>query len=188
MAWTFIAAKSLSSMSWKNGSGTTREVLKFPPASTIDSFDWRISLAAVAASGPFSLFPEIDRTMIVTDGHGIELDDGKGCVALRPADEPFCFPGEVPYRGTLIDGPIGDLNVMTRRTRYSHSLRRHRSAGASVDHGNIRVVVALADGLACSVGPETLVLAKLDSVLIDGAETAVVASPEWLEIEIARRR
>jgi len=187
MVWNLIAANSLSSMPWKNGGGTTREVLKFPLSSTIETFDWRISIAAVASSGPFSIFPGIDRTMIVTDGEGIELNDKKKRITLRQADEPFSFPGEVPYQGILVDGPIADLNVMTRRTRYSHSMRRHRSAGTSIDRGNVRVFVALADGLSCAVGTKSLVLAKLDSLLVDGRESVAVASADWLEIEIAQR-
>ena len=58
MVWTLITADSLPPMPWKNGGGTTREVLKSPASATIDTFNWRISLAAVATSGPFSLFPE----------------------------------------------------------------------------------------------------------------------------------
>jgi uncharacterized protein len=186
MARNLIAANSLPSVPWKNGGGTTREVLKFPLSSTIETFDWRISIAAVAASGPFSLFPDIDRTMIVADGEGIELDDKKNRIVLGQADEPFSFPGEIPYYGTLADGPIADVNVMTRRTRYSHSMRRHRSAGKSIDRGNIRVIVALADGVSCAFGSKSLVLAKLDSLLVDGQESVAVASVDWLEIEIAR--
>src|ERR1700748_3704583 len=120
MVWKLIPADSLPSMPWKNGGGMTREVLKFPASASIDTFDWRISLAAVATSGPFSLFPEVDRTMIVTDGQGIALDDNNQRIVLRRSDEPFSFPGEIPYRASLIDGPIADMNVMTRRTGYSH--------------------------------------------------------------------
>lgn len=187
MVWTLIVANSLPSMPWKNGGGTTREVLKSPLTSTIETFDWRISIAAVASSGPFSIFPGIDRTMIVTDGLGIELDARNGCVALGPSDEPFSFPGEVPYYGALIDGPIADLNVMTRRSRYLHAMHRHRSAGKSVDSGNIRLIVALANDVPCTVGTRSVVLARLDSLLVDGEESVATELDDWLEIEIAKR-
>src|SRR5476651_1284052 len=186
MVWKLITADSLPSMPWKNGGGTTREVLKFPVSSTIENFDWRISLAAVATSGPFSLFPEIDRTTIVTDGQGIELDDKDERIALRRSDEPFSFSGDISYRASLIDGPIADLNVMTRRTRYAHSVRRHRSAGTSIDRGNIRMIVALSDRLICAVGTESVALARLDSLFVQGTESAAVEAPDWLEVEIER--
>src|SRR6266849_6700296 len=105
MTWKLIAANSLRPTPWKNGGGTTKEVLKFPLSSTIETFDWRISIAAVTASGPFSQFPDIDRTMIVADGEGIGLDDKKKRITLVQTDEPFSFPGEVPYYGVLVDGP-----------------------------------------------------------------------------------
>ena len=36
---------------WKNGGGLTREILKVP--ADADAFDWRLSLATIAAPGPF---------------------------------------------------------------------------------------------------------------------------------------
>jgi environmental stress-induced protein Ves len=186
MVWKLITADSLPSMPWKNGGGTTREVLKFPVSATIDTFDWRISLAAVATSGPFSIFPEIDRTMIVTDGQGIELRDKNESIAVRRSDEPFSFSGEIPYRASLIGGPIADLNVMTRRTRYSHLARRHRTAGTSIDRGNIRVIVALSDRLICALGTESVALARLDSLFVHGTESVAIEASDWLEVEIAR--
>src|SRR5476651_1326087 len=159
MVWKLITAETLPSMPWKNGGGTTREVLKCPVSSTINTFDWRISLAAVATSGPFSIFPGVDRTMIVTDGEGLELDDMHDRISLRRSDEPFSFSGEIAYRASLIDGPIADLNVMTRRTRYAHSVRRHLTAGTSIDRGNVRVITALSDRLICTIGTESVALA-----------------------------
>ena len=181
MVWKLIIAESLQSMPWKNGGGTTREVLKFPASATIDTFDWRISLAAVGTSGPFSLFPGIDRTMIVTEGQGIDLDG----IVLRREDDPLSFSGEVPYRASLIDGPIADLNVMTRRTRFSHFVRRHRAAGTSTDRGNIRVIVSLSDRLTCAIGTESVTLSRLDSLCVDRTESAAVEASDWLEVEIA---
>ncbi len=185
MVWKLIPAESLPSTPWKNGGGTTREVVKFPASSTIDTFDWRLSLATVASSGPFSLFPGIDRTMIVTDGQGIELDDGGERTALQRGDEPFSFPGERPYRASLLQGPIADCNVMTRRTRYSHIVRRHHAAGTSIDRGHVRVIVSLSNRLSCAVGTESVALARLDSLLIEGTESTAVEAADWLEVEIA---
>jgi environmental stress-induced protein Ves len=182
MAWRLITVDSLVPTPWKNGGGTTREVLKFPPDSTIDTFDWRISLASVATPGPFSLFPQIDRTLLVTDGAGIELES----FALTPSDEPFSFPGEHPYHATLIDGPIADFNVMTRRTRYAHSVRRYRAGGTSASHGRLRVIVSLSNGLTCAIGAEAIALGRLDSLLIDGMEHADIDAPDWLEVDIEK--
>ena len=46
---------------WKNGGGATRELACWPPGAGIDAFDWRVSVASVAASGPFLAYPGVDR-------------------------------------------------------------------------------------------------------------------------------
>ena len=52
-----LRAADYRRMPWKNGSGETVEVAVFPPGASIDDFDWRISIATVAAeNGAFSLF------------------------------------------------------------------------------------------------------------------------------------
>ena len=61
------AAERLSAP-WKNGGGVTREIAVFPHGADLARFDWRMSLATVAAGGPFSTFPGIDRLMLVLDG------------------------------------------------------------------------------------------------------------------------
>ena len=48
---------------WKNGGGSTTEIAIAPLGATVDKFDWRISLATIANSGPFSVFPGVDRTL-----------------------------------------------------------------------------------------------------------------------------
>jgi environmental stress-induced protein Ves len=46
-------------MPWKNDGGVTLEIAVLPSASSAGDFDWRISMATVAADGPFSVFPAI---------------------------------------------------------------------------------------------------------------------------------
>ncbi|MFD0462192.1 HutD family protein [Microvirga aerilata] len=74
MAARVIRNADLVRVAWKNGGGTTAEVAAFPEGSGFDTFGWRISMADVESDGPFSVFPDIDRTLIVVEGNGIELD------------------------------------------------------------------------------------------------------------------
>ena len=53
---------------WKNGGGTTRDILVSPPGASLDGFDWRLSLAQVDRDGPFSRFDNVDRTLILLSG------------------------------------------------------------------------------------------------------------------------
>jgi environmental stress-induced protein Ves len=100
-------------MPWKNGLGTTREIAIDPQgASMADAaFRWRLSIADVAQSGPFSSFPGIDRTIMVVKGNGMVLS-----VAGRPPKRldrcfvPYQFSGDAATECNLIDGPIQDFN------------------------------------------------------------------------------
>ena len=57
-----LRAADYPRMPWKNGGGETAEILVEPAGAPLDSFDWRLSMARVAADGPFSLFPGVERT------------------------------------------------------------------------------------------------------------------------------
>ncbi|MBA8833747.1 MULTISPECIES: HutD family protein [Rhizobium] len=112
-------------MPWKNGKGETVEIAVFPADASINDFDWRISMATVAADGPFSIFPGIDRTLAILDGNGMVLDvAGSSPVLLTTASDPLAFPADVPVTARLQDGSITDLNVMTRRVGLAHTLIR----------------------------------------------------------------
>ena len=107
-------------MPWKNGGGSTTELVVFPAGAGLDDFDWRASTARVAGDGPFSAFPGVDRSLAVLEGHGLILADesGEHCVGAVP----FVFRGEQRIDARLRDGPVTDFNVMTRRATCSHVL------------------------------------------------------------------
>jgi uncharacterized protein len=161
---------------WKNGGGETREVLVSPPDATLDSFDWRISLATVAGDGPFSVFQGIQRTLCITRGAGIRLQvgDASACT-LNESSEPYTFDGEAPTTASLIEGPIVDLNVMSRRGRIRHSVERlsftgklplAAAASATIVFCQRGDLMCVADETSCDLEPE-------DCVFLDGEPTRI---------------
>ena len=66
-----LAAAGYRRMPWKNGQGVTREIAREPAEG--EDFLWRLSIAEVAASGDFSLFPGYDRTITLIEGAGMRL-------------------------------------------------------------------------------------------------------------------
>jgi uncharacterized protein len=120
-----LRAADYRRMPWKNGGGETREVLISPTGAALNEIDWRISLATIATDGPFSTFDGIQRTLCVIRGAGIRLtvDDAAPQLLLENS-EPHTFAGESKTIATLVDGTIVDLNVMTRRDTFRHSVRR----------------------------------------------------------------
>lgn len=109
---------------WKNGGGVTRELAIAPAGAGLDDFDWRISCAQVASGGAFSPFPGVDRSLALLEGAGLRLDFGGGETHTLTVDSaPLVFGGDQPVSAALLDGPVGDFNVMTRRARWHHRLQ-----------------------------------------------------------------
>ena len=120
-----LRADEYPRMPWRNGGGETAEIAISPAGATIESFDWRVSMAHIEADGPFSNFPGNDRTLMILRGNGIKLSIADGApVDLTCDSEPFAFSGDVPARANLLDGAITDLNVMTDRARLKHTVRQ----------------------------------------------------------------
>ena len=109
--------RDIAPQPWKNGAGLTREIAVGPRGAGATDFDWRFSVAEVERAAPFSVFPGIDRCIVLLAGAGLHLrsaDQGLDH-RLDSVGAPFHFSGDVPLTATLIGGPSRDLNVMTRR-------------------------------------------------------------------------
>ena len=109
-------------MPWKNGGGTTTELVIEPAGASLDSgFQLRLSMAEVGVSGPFSRFDGYDRTLLLLEGRGIRLDfEERTPIVLDRLLDPVAFRGEWHSSGTLLDGPCRDFNVITQRTKCRH--------------------------------------------------------------------
>ncbi len=127
----FFSSAALPATPWKNGGGTTQEIVCWPQGAGLDSFDWRISIAQIASNGPFSAFAGIDRVITLLSGAGVHLSSQDGSVnhQLNQALQPFAFSGDVALDCDLLGGPSQDFNVMTRRGRILANVSIHR-AGA----------------------------------------------------------
>jgi uncharacterized protein len=134
---------TLTAAPWKNGGGATREIACYPSGANLDNFDWRISIADVASSGPFSQFIGIERNITLLDGAGMRLLSTDGAIAhsLTRLNQPFEFAGEANIDATLVNGACQDFNVMVRRAKYRaqvHVLNQssaQRHALSASEHG-----------------------------------------------------
>jgi uncharacterized protein len=114
---------------WKNGGGVTREVAAYPEGAGFDAFGWRVSIADVAGDGPFSTFENVDRTLVLIDGTGLELTiDGTKSTLDSPGDR-VSFAGEAAVSSHLGHGKIRDFNVMTRRGVFLHHVEMREGSG-----------------------------------------------------------
>ncbi|RSZ56759.1 HutD family protein [Massilia atriviolacea] len=167
-----IPYASLLASPWKNGGGSTTEIAISPPGAGLDTFDWRISLATIAASGPFSVFEGIDRTLALVDGPGVTLDiDGDGRFVLSEDEPVLEFAGEAQVAATVGARPTTDFNVMTRRARCAHQLGRRSLSGMSgfATRADLTVLfLAEGDSLEVSNDEQRFGMVRYDAVLFDG--------------------
>ena len=133
-------------MRWANGGGWTTEIIA-EPSSTM--WEWRLSVAAVDAAGPFSVFPDVDRTIALLRGNGFALSiAGHAEVVISEAFQPFEFSGDEGTSCRLIDGPVQDLNLMTRRDSTDRRLEFiHLPPRARTEIGGMDIVVVVAGGV-----------------------------------------
>jgi environmental stress-induced protein Ves len=110
-----IRKPSFRATPWKNGGGITHEVLRVPAAG--DAFRWRVSVAHIDSSGPFSDFAGYSRNMVLLRGSGLTLKfAGGGNRELRRIGDSTQFDGALAAHCELLDGPCVDLNFMVSKT------------------------------------------------------------------------
>ena len=100
---------------WKNGGGTTREVVRDPPGN--GAFRWRVSVADIGLSGPFSEFADYNRTLVLLQGGGIRLTVARGePTCLTTVGSWLAFDGAAAADCELLSGPCVDLNLMVLKS------------------------------------------------------------------------
>ncbi|GAA1365093.1 HutD family protein [Streptomyces beijiangensis] len=173
-----LRAAGRAAVPWKNGGGITREIAAWPEGAGMDDFAWRVSLADVHEDGPFSAFPEVDRTLTVVEGAGMDLTVGGVRTLVDERFVPRDFAGDTATDCRLLDGPVVNFNVMYRRgrTEVTTAVVRGRLA-VDVPPGATVLLVAL-DGVATleSAGREGagIELKPYDAVLATGGPLGVL--------------
>jgi environmental stress-induced protein Ves len=168
--------RGYKTMPWKNGGGMTTEVTVEREAA--GEVLWRVSIADVKQSGPFSDFTGYDRTIMLLEGRGFVLDfDEAPRQRIDRPWEPFRFAGEWKTNCTLIDGPVRDFNLMVARSGPPGRVECRR-----LKPGTIRLPGAQTV-LVHAISAEVLVceseIVSGDTMRIDGAEeiTLTTTSP-----------
>jgi environmental stress-induced protein Ves len=166
-----IRFKDLPSMPWKNGGGSTVELVAAPPGATVADFDFRISVATVSQDGPFSVFPNIDRTLALVEGEGLTLYmAGEPPIFIDDANPYTSFPGEASIHATVNDGTTMDFNVMTHRGRCRHTFEvSHGTAYKVVPRGDFTLLF-VAEGAGVMIGKTAAtadLLDRFDAVVLD---------------------
>lgn len=161
---SIVRFDALKAVPWKNGLGITREIAVEPPGATMDDFLWRVSIADVDTASPFSVFPGIERTIVLLEGDGFTMildGDGAHEHALTTACEPFAFAGEARVDVRLAGGATRDFNLMVRRGRAAGRIDVVNGPG-TMDGSTIALLhiargEATIDGEACAQGDTAII-------------------------------
>lgn len=154
---------------WRNGAGSTSDVLSYPADAAIDAFDWRISIATIEIDSDFSRFDGVQRYLMPLSSGGLTLhaDDEQIHVASRTTYE---FRGESRVRASDVREPSFDLNLMVRRGAASGSLttaQLNDDTIVSAPNGQTIVAVVL-DGTLTTGAGGAVRLGALDAIAISG--------------------
>jgi environmental stress-induced protein Ves len=175
MTFEVLWARERPASPWKNSGGVTRQIALFPEGASLANFDWRVSLATVAAAGPFSTFPGVDRLMLVLDGRLILDMAGASPVTLDGASPTFAFPGDAPVTALAPAAPVTDVNVMVRRGRFTARLERRRIAGtAAVVSQDVTLILSRAAGVTVALAAHAQELGPDDVARIGAARGALI--------------
>ncbi|MBE3639685.1 HutD/Ves family protein [Mangrovicoccus algicola] len=99
---------------WKNGGGRTRTLATHPEGAGMEDFAWRISLAEIAAAGPFSAFAGVERLFTPVAGDPVRLTIDGETVPAGPETAPLRFDGAAEVHAEPTGGPLIVLNLMCR--------------------------------------------------------------------------
>lgn len=114
-----IEPKYFKTIPWKNGLGETTE-LAINDGSSIDCFDWRLSIASVTNNGVFSDFTGYHRNLILIAGQGLTLKHDNGtCDKLVKLLDMASFDGACETFGELTTGDIKDFNIITNKQKIA---------------------------------------------------------------------
>jgi uncharacterized protein len=177
MSITRLPAGAHRRMPWKNGAGSTSEVAISPPGAGMDEFVWRLAIADLDRSGPFSSFPGVDRLLMLLPPGGVTLTIDGERRAMEPGDVVE-FGGESLVAATLTDGPVRDLNLMLRRGRARATME------AITLDGEMAVAVGEAQTLVCAIGgritvelgEQVVTLEPLDCALVETGQRMLDAT------------
>ncbi|MDH5435086.1 MAG: HutD family protein [Gammaproteobacteria bacterium] len=111
-----IRESEFSKMPWKNGGGSSYEIYRLP--ATSDYWDFRVSIAEVNSDGPFSLFPNCERFLMLLSDNGMHLKSNELNHSLLKIYDHLYFSGDLKITASLENGPNRDFNVIWNKDKF----------------------------------------------------------------------
>ena len=158
---------SLAPRPWRNGRGVTR--ILFDDADASDAWTWRISIAEITGTQPYSAYPGVRRGQVALGPGAVDLTIGGRELTLA-VEDVIEFDGEAEVSATPHEAGFLDLNVMTRRDAWESSVQVVEASEMSAEPGGPTVLVALDAHGALDGHP----LARLDAAVLEPGSTCAM--------------
>ncbi len=151
MTWKIVNLNDVVPMPWRNGGGTTRELVAWPDSV---AWLWRASVAELSLDGPFSSFAGVQRWFAVLAGDGVCLTVDGHLAMLTRSDHPFTFDGAALTTCELLGGATQDFNLMVQGGASARMQRVHHSFQMTLAAPKIIAVYASNEGATLQIGSE----------------------------------
>ena len=167
----FLPEASRVAEPWKNGRGRT---------ATVDGdADWRVSVAEVRDSSPFSAFPGASRILMPLSQPGLVLKVNGQRRALG-AFQASGFEGEDVVNAVAVQGPTEVLNLIWQRRKCSGDLTALSVAGSLELEAEAVLVVIVTAGHLTVDGAVNL--GRLDAVRLTDGEAVTLSGSGQLAL------
>lgn len=175
---------------WKNGGGRLRDLAVLPEGAGYDDCLWRVAVAEIERSGPFSHLPGFDRVFVPLSA-GVSLAVDGAPVAALPSFAPFRFPGDAATECSLAEDaarPAQAFNLMLRRGRATGDVACFPGSGTLPPGRGATTFLVARGGFTLAVGEERVITLLAGSVArFDGPAAFEPARP-WSMAVVATAR
>ena len=175
----YLPAAGRVAKPWKNGGGSTADIVVEPAGAGLDNFEWRISVATIAGNGPFSEFKGVDRSLSLLSDAPLRLLVDEVRFPLDKQHPSLRFSGEARVRAEVQGGPHNGqhagphtvLNVMSRRDCFAHLLSRHAFTAQREIELDAAINILFVQSGECQVPDAGLLLQPHDALLVKDEKT-----------------
>lgn len=155
MTWNIVHLNDVVPTPWRNGGGTTRELVAWPDSI---AWQWRASVAEVVQDGAFSSFAGARRWFAVLEGEGVCLTVDGHPHHMTKGDPPLVFDGAARADCALLGGATQDFNLMTQGGATARMLRVNGSIEVTTNTPKIIAAYAHKERATVQIGTESQVL------------------------------
>lgn len=183
MTWQVVHLSDVVPTPWRNGGGTTRELVAWPDSV---AWQWRVSVAEVVQSGAFSSYPGVQRWFAVLAGDGVCLTVNGHLAMLTKSDQPFAFDGAALTSCELLGGATQDFNLMLQGGAFARLQRVHHNFQTTFSAPKIIAFYASNERASVQIGSKSYALSPhcFGWQAIEANTAIYVLSSEVLLMEI----